>query len=144
MLVFIEIRFTEYFREHCSRGIKELVISNSLEEAVDYIVDEHAGGSLYEDETDGMFVPSEKFFNENLEKFNKLSQYNLKIEEVNRRNKLRKAIVGRRNNLNRFLESNDWEEAEENKPKFDWSNNQEISEADAEVLLRLKIVKDIR
>ncbi len=150
MPILTKIQFSHYAPKDSEDGIKEFVISDTLEQVVLYVDKEHLFNYLFgenydENKDEECSLTLTKGFLDNPEKKNQLEQHNLALKEWG--GTMSPDVVGTARNITLWLEANNWQDFDDASygvTQWDWSNHQEISQAEAEVLLNLKIAKDIR
>lgn len=142
-ILLVELRFRHHSPKDSRAGVRELIIASSLDQAVEYIDLEHMGLALEEmraREDRHTYHPVKGFWKANPAKHASTRDFGLEIGDYGE-------VEGTAYNLTRWLQSDSWmtvEDAYYGVTHWDWSRHFPVSLADAEVLLRLGLAKDIR
>jgi hypothetical protein len=146
MPLLVEVRFEHHAPKDSETGLKELVVANDLDQALSYIDKEHLLDYFAEAEEDNetedvsSHYPTDEWWEKHPEKKAELAAFGLTVDEWG-------DVQGPEMAITRWLSATTWKDADDafyGVTHWDWSNRQEISEADAEVLFRLGLAKDIR
>lgn len=147
MLLLVQIGFIHYGPKNSEEGIKELVIADSIEKVIKYIDKTYLKNRLFKDEDYNeeteCSLPKENFDGKQ-EQLATADQFNVVIKD---KGYSWLDFSGTRKNLILFMRGNSWEEIEDayyGITKWDWFNQQTISEEEATILLKLNLVKDLR
>jgi hypothetical protein len=139
-VLLVQIKFKHYAPKDSEEGTKEWIVCDSEDEALDYINEEHLYGVFNEEPEEASFYPTAEWCRENPTKSAEALSMGLRVDEWN-------TWFGPNHAITKWLRGTWWQEVTDayyGVTKYDWSNQQEISEEDVKVLVRLAFVKDIR
>jgi len=142
----VEVGFMHYGPKSQEDGIKELIITGSMEQAVAYIDKEYLFNNLEnyvgpDPEAEGeYFSPCNAWWDKNPHKKDEALNRGLTLSGYG-------DVQGSYKEICLWWEGDDWKDPEDcyyGVTQYSWRNYQEISEEDAAVLIRLGLAKDIR
>lgn len=142
-MLLVTIRFSRYAGESVEHGIKEYIIVDDLEKAIQYINEKYLYNLLSnEDSEDNQkLLVSKKWWEKHPEKQERAKHFELIAEKKGTESI---NIVGSLKNIIRFWESNYIEETDEDPVTYyHWGKHQEITPEDAGRLIALGIAKRI-
>jgi hypothetical protein len=147
MNLLVEFRFKHYAPRDSEEGTKEFIIASNLEQAIAYFDCEHLGWlrDMQEDGDKGSFCPDCFWLEQNRDKLQTAPQFALVVEDDGDDDIV--LVRGLAYNLTLWLNGTTWKAADNLYYGFthwDWSNQKEITDQEAETLIRLNIAKDIR
>lgn len=142
----VKLKLFHYAPKDGEEGIKEFLIADDQEKLVKYIDKVHFAGSLKDAEEDG--DEDECYVDKGLHKSRLLrleeaKSLGLKVEK----NIIGANVSGLKHLLIKWYQGNSWEEVTDayyGVSQYEWDEQQEITEEQAQVLLQLGVAKDIR
>lgn len=142
-MILVQVGFMHYSQKDSEQGVKEIVIANNLQQAIDYINKEHMFGGLKDVKDDGdqgSYSPPMGFWQANPEKKEQARAMGLTVGKHG-------DVEGDSHTLTMWHQGNDWQEPTDcyyGVTHWFWNAHQEITGEDAATLLRLGLAKDIR
>jgi hypothetical protein len=139
-MLLVTLSFTHYSPKDSKWGILELLLANYLEQAIRYIDKEHLHGFLFkesEEDEEISFSETQSWWNENSQKRESLASFGLTVDEYG-------TVEGNCKTITRWLNSTEWKDTDDayyGAIHYFWDDYTEISQADADVLIRLGLVK---
>lgn len=139
----VTIKFDHYSPKDYESGIKEFVITNDHESVTNYVDDEHMYGRIKDDETEEK--PSKREVSAQEVLTNQMLQPDpAKYGVVEEKDRYSHTFNGTFAQLARWSKKVTWDSTEDGYygvTLWDWADVQDISDTDAEVLVRLGIAK---
>jgi hypothetical protein len=133
-MLLVPISFIHYGPKDSEEGIKEYILVNSIEEAVNYIKEKHCSYLLDEDDT-GMFSTTEDWWDKHPEKRQQALDAGLTIDEFG-------YVEGNAKALTLWLEGNDWKDVEDahyGVTHWSWAGSKPIRDDQAATLIMLQL-----
>lgn len=135
----VTLRFKHYSPKDSESGIAELILCDNIDQAVEYIDKKHMFGRLADD--DGELIELEVTEEmKSIDDFHIHAEKYLEMDDDG-------VSWGTAANITRLMRGDYWEEVEDayyGVTQYDWREYRQILEDDANVLIRLGLVTDIR
>lgn len=140
-MLLVCLRFKHHAPRDSEDGIKEYLLSDSLEKVVKYIDKEHLGDDLFDEENDykSMACPNEDWLIANKHKLQEAKTLGLKV--------YKDSIKGLARVISVWYGGTDWESPSDlyyGYTSWNWRDVQEVDESTADKLVKLNVAKDLR
>lgn len=142
MTMLINLKFIHYSPKDSEDGIKEFIVTDSLQSAIKYIDKKHLYGALkdYEEDEECEFFPDVDWVKKNKHRKQEAKDMGISIDEYNHHTGSSKALT-------LFLNGTFWKEVSDayyGVTHYDWSEFKDVTEDEIATLSKFFPVKDIR